>query len=186
MKIRDLQEGTFKNYCLDTSIKESVKRHFAEKEFRVYYNDSNVIPFNSMRKEWGIFSNFYPCPLIYDGVRFHSSEQMYYYYVTTQNRKLQQLIMQQPTAYRVKKLHIPFEERDKGHDRVSVMRRCLRTKFEQCADFRDALLSTKNKILIEYATWWDLYWGCYLKGNYYIGCNALGRLLMELRNNNIG
>ena len=185
MIIRDLQEGAFKDYCLETCNKESAKRHFATNDFRVYTNDGNVIPFNSILNEWGIFSNFYPCQLMSDGIHFHSSEQMYYYYVTTHNRGLQQLIMQQPTAYQVKKLHIPYEERDKGHDRVSVMRRCLQTKYEQCADFRNALLSTKDKILLEYATWWDLYWGCYLKSNYYFGCNALGRLLMELRNNNI-
>jgi len=185
MKINDLEEGAFKTYCIDTCAKESVKKHFEEKDFRIYLNDENVIPFNSLRREWGVFSNFHPCRLEYKGNVFNSSEQMYFYLITQQNPDLQKLIMQKRSGYQVKMMHIPYEQRDKGHNRNDAMRLCLRTKFEQCREFHDTLLSTGDKILIEYATWWDLYWGCYMKDNYYFGCNALGRLLMEVRQENI-
>ena len=112
----------------------------------------------------------------------HFNERDFIYY---QNPDLQKRIMRQRSAYQVKLMHIPYGLRDKGHNRNEVMRLCLKTKFEQCSLFRDVLLDTADKTLIEYATWWDLYWGCYMKDNYYFGCNALGRLLMELRNNNL-
>lgn len=185
MKINDLEEGAFKTYCIDTCAKESVKKHFEEKDFRIYANDKNVIAFNSRIKEWEMFSNFHRCKLHYDGKLFHSTEQMFFYNLTKQTPGLQQMIMQQPTARDVKILHIAHNQLDTGCNHNTVMRLCLRTKFEQCDEFREALLSSKDKTLIEYAPWCDTYWGCYMKDNYYIGCNALGRLLMELRNKNL-
>ena len=185
MKINDLEDGTLKEYCSRICARESFYRHFNERDFRLYLNDENVITFNSMKNGYGVFSNFYPCQLEHNAVGFHSSEQMYYYLITTQNPDLQKRIMRQRSAYQVKLMHIPYGLRDKGHNRNEVMRLCLKTKFEQCSLFRDVLLDTADKTLIEYATWWDLYWGCYMKDNYYFGCNALGRLLMELRNNNL-
>ena len=82
MKINDLEESTFKTYCIDTCAKESVKKHFDEKDFRIYLNDENVIPFNSRIKEWEMFSNFHCCKLHYDGKQFHSTEQMFFYNLT--------------------------------------------------------------------------------------------------------
>lgn len=51
---------------------------------------------------------------------------------------------------------------------------------------REYLLSTGDKDILEFAYWWDLYWGASTKkdSEYYVGVNALGRLHMEIRNKN--
>ena len=185
MKINNLEESIFKSYCLEICAKESVKMHFDEKDFRVYLNDENVIAFNSRIREWEMFSNFHRCKLNYNGKQFHSSEQMFFYHLTTQTPELQREIMRQSTARDVKMLHLQHNQLDIGSNHNAVMRLCLKTKFEQCDEFRNALLANEDKVFIEYAPWFDTYWGCFRKDNYYIGCNALGRLLMELRNKNI-
>ena len=180
MIMRDLEESAFKDYCTNICRVKSIEKHFEEKDFRVYYNDGSVIPFNSRMRKWIEFSNFHCCKLEYEGMLFNSSEQMFFYLLTVQQPHLQKLVMQQSDARSVKLLHIPDEQQ--GLNRNTVMRLCLQTKFEQCSKFRNALLSTKDMTLIEYAPWGDYYWGCNLKDNYYFGCNAMGRLLMELRN----
>ena len=67
------------------------------------------------------------------------------------------------------------------------MKFCLVTKYEQSKDFRDALDSSKGMIIVEDQTNFNKphadTWGVKLVGGKYVGPNLLGRLLMELRDN---
>ena len=61
------------------------------------------------------------------------------------------------------------------------MRWVLRTKLAQNPKtFGADLLSTEDMPIVEHSTR-DAFWGADLKGGKFVGTNALGRLLMELR-----
>lgn len=186
MKISNLT-GNEQAYWMKAASVYSTKYGVTVDDFRVY-DKGNCITFNTSNRDTYILSNFYPCRLSYNGVYFHSTEQLYYYLCTTTKPELQRLIMQQPNALAVKKLHIGYEDRDVDwvQNRNGIMRKALQIKFEQCPEYRNYLLSTGNKDILEYAYWWDLYWGAATTKNsdYYVGINALGRLHMELRFNN--
>lgn len=153
-------------------------------DFRCYRKEE-CIPFNSMSGERRVFSNFYECSLDYDRHWFGSSEQLYYYLCAGQRPDIQELILQQPNALSVKKLHL-----DDGcigarwsKERLTNMKIAIETKFWQCAEFGSALMRTENYPLVEFAYWWDLFWGCTTNNDsdYYVGVNATGRILMGVR-----
>lgn len=65
--------------------------------------------------------------------------------------------------------------------RIKIMRWCLQIKLSQNWDkFSSLLIQTGDKNIVEY-TQKDKLWGATLDGDFYIGVNALGRLLMEVR-----
>ena len=185
-KISELT-GTESAYWTKVANDYGPKYAMQVNDFRVY-NKKDSITFNSSNRDTYLLSNFYPCTLAYNGVYFNSSEQLYYYLCTTTKPDVQALVMQQPNAIAVKKLHISYEDRndDWVQTRNNIMRTALRIKFEQCPEYREYLLSTGDKDILEFAYWWDLYWGASTKkdSEYYVGVNALGRLHMEIRNKN--
>lgn len=184
MKISDLT-GIEHDYWSRVANDYSVKYGMTVNDFRVY-DKTDCITFNSSNRNTYVLSNFYPCTLTYNGVNFHSSEQLYFYLCTSAKPDIQRLVMQQPNALAVKKLHLTIDDKnpDWVQARNQIMRTALRTKYEQCKEYRDFLTSTGEKDLLEYAYWWDLYWGTSTtkSSSYYVGINALGRLHMELRN----
>ena len=186
MKISDLTGDEY-TYWFKIANEYATKYGMTVDDFRVY-DKSNCITFNTANRSTYVFSNFYPCKLVYNGVYFHSTEQLYYYLCTTTKPELQRLIMELPNALAVKKLHISKDDRnaDWVQTRNQIMRTVLQVKYEQCVEYRKALNDTGNKDILEYTYWWDLYWGAATtkKSNYYVGINALGRLHMELRETN--
>lgn len=68
------------------------------------------------------------------------------------------------------------------------MKFCLQTKYEQCEEFRNELERSKGLYIVEDETKRNARrkkdadsWGVNLVGDYYVGPNLLGRLLIELR-----
>jgi len=92
--------------------------------------------------------------------------------------------------YKIKKGHI--QRQDWRFIQVEWMKVVLSIKYQQCRPFRELLHSTGSHILIEDAikTNYDsnCYWGAkriiYEEKDYYIGVNAMGKTLMQLRENN--
>lgn len=181
-RISDISEEAIKEYWDKTAEKKGVEKGFTVDDLRFY--DEEVVWFNCQNMPNKELSNFYPCELHYDGLTFNSSEQLYYYFATSESPEQRALVMKQPNAAAVKKLKVT-KDSDWFNKRIYYMRICLQTKYQQSEAFRTKLLSTGNKPILELAYWWDLYWGCVKKDNYYVGVNALGRLLMELRDKNV-
>ena len=80
-----------------------------------------------------------------------------------------------------------FSGSDWGQIIIDAMMFCLQTKYEQSEEFRLALKATTGKIIVEDQTRFkkkkaDM-WGAKLIDGKYEGSNLLGRLLMELRDN---
>ena len=79
--------------------------------------------------------------------------------------------------------YLQYSRQDWDIIKFKVMKWCLEAKLIQNFDkFSKVLLSTDNKIIVEYSKK-DAIWGAILKDDKttLVGKNALGRLLMELR-----
>ena len=64
--------------------------------------------------------------------------------------------------------------------RIDVMRWCLQLKLANHRKFGDALILTGSRSIVE-ESHKDDWWGTKLYDDTYKGCNVLGQLLMELR-----
>jgi len=68
-----------------------------------------------------------------------------------------------------------------NRNRVAIMGRLLRLKFEYGSELADKLLATQNAYLVEGNNWGDMFWGMCWDGLSFEGEHHLGRLLMEIR-----
>jgi ribA/ribD-fused uncharacterized protein len=126
-------------------------------------------------REYRWLSNFWPAPVVYDGVRYDSVEHAYVAAKTDQPELRLPLQRMNPGAAKRYGRTLPLR---KGWDdmRIDVMRSLLLQKFVS-GYLREDLLATGNQFLIEGNTWGDTFWGV-CKG---VGENHLGKLLMEIR-----
>lgn len=85
--------------------------------------------------------------------------------------------------------NLGLSRHDWGQIIVDAMKFCLQTKYDQSEKFRQALKETAGKAIVEDQTRFKKKkadaWGAKLIDDIYEGSNQLGRLLMELRDNNL-
>ena len=127
------------------------------------------------------FSNFYCSPLNKWGIQFRSSEHAYNY------RKAIEM-GQHVTAESIRNAPTPRQSQIIADDittddrwramKQSVMYDLLQEKSHQCQAFREDLLASRGRSLIEDTS--HEFWG---RGHTGTGLNMLGRLLMTLRDN---
>lgn len=85
------------------------------------------------------------------------------------------------TAKMISRKYNKFVRQDWDDIRIKVMRWVLNIKLSQNWEkFSELLLSTENRPIVE-LSYRDKIWGAVESGDKFIGVNALGRLLMELR-----
>lgn len=147
----------------------------------------NTIEFNSYNENF-ILSNMFPVMLEYRGMRFYGVDCLYHYLLFYQHPNIQNKILKKSVGicgnYQAKK--IANENKDLINNitdiqRINLLKKCMRLKYEQSQYCRDFLLSTENKTLVELAFWGDTFWGCTKRNDEYIGENHCGKLLMEIR-----
>lgn len=153
----------------------------------------NMIIFRKPEEEWGEFSNQYPAPFTYMGIRFESVEQFLYYMRAVFGRS-------QATAEKIlacgadsaalskasKKQRI-LENNTWEAVRPQIMRRGMRQKFLQNPELRKKLLSTGFRLLVEVSK--EGLIGRLLAGNEewgndpgkWKGRNVTGKTLMQVR-----
>lgn len=121
-------------------------------------------------------SNFYPSPIVIDGMRCATVEHAFQA-LKTEVVASREWVRSAPTAAEAKKRGRQVEMRaDWDAVRVSEMRRCLREKFSDL-ELMAQLQATGDEELIEGNYWHDYFWGvCDGRGK-----NWLGKLLMEIR-----
>lgn len=131
---------------------------------------------DSFRGEYRFLSNFYACPIVYEGDLYPSLEHAFQAAKTTDPDE-RRVVRTATTAGNAKRAGRKVTKRDDWDDvRVSVMRELLLQKFSD-PQLRQRLQSTGNAELIEGNDWGDVFWGvCRGRGE-----NWLGRLLMEVR-----
>lgn len=131
---------------------------------------------NLFRGQHRFLSNFYSCPIVFEGMLYPSLEHAFQAAKTLDPNE-RQTVRDMPTPGQAKRAGRKVKRRDDWDDiRVGVMRELLYQKFNE-PELRQWLLNTGDAQLIEGNDWGDVFWGvCRGRGE-----NWLGRLLMEVR-----
>lgn len=152
------------------------------------YVKGEVCWFQKTKEKWGELANTHSgFPIEYQGIVYGSSEALY------QALKLDDIEIKNSIALCKSPLGAKYLAYEYKYMWINLtkqqlldnMRMCLRLKLEQHEDtFGKILLETGDQPIVE-MSYKDEYWGAKPDGNKLIGVNALGRLLMELRQNYI-
>ena len=151
------------------------------------YKKRECITFKSTKGKNGALSNMAPgFPIVIDGQAIRTVEALYQALRFPYNTQIQQEIIDYPSPISAKKFgrkHIDKSRPDWNIHRFKIMKFCIELKlFQNFEKFSNVLLETNNLPIVEY-TDKDKVWGAIDEGDYYVGTNVLGRLLMELREN---
>lgn len=151
------------------------------------YQIKNVITFAKTNGHFGALSNMAPgFNLFINEVNIQSTEILYQACRFPLFPNIQEEIIrtQNPMdAKNISRKYIQYSRQDWDKVKFKIMKWCIEVKMIQNFDnFSNILLSTEDKIIVEYSKK-DEIWGATLKDDKttLIGKNALGRLLMELR-----
>lgn len=150
------------------------------------YDIRNVASFKKTTEKWGELSNM--CagfPICVNGISIKTIEALYQSCRYPLLPDVQYKILSQGspmTAKMVGKPYISQTRTDWDEVRILMMKWSLRVKLIQNWDkFSSVLLATESNPIVELSNK-DDFWGAKPVGeNIYVGVNALGRLLMELR-----
>lgn len=129
-------------------------------------------------------SNFYPCEIDYEGIRYPSVEHAYQAAKTLDPKK-RRLISQAEHPGTAKRMGNSVPLRPMWDEiKINVMEQLLRLKFDENRnrDLAHALILTHPHRLIEGNDWGDEIWGATRQGDKWRGKNILGQLLMHVRN----
>jgi ribA/ribD-fused uncharacterized protein len=149
------------------------------------YKKDECITFKSTKSHHGSLSNMAPnFPIYINDTRLRTVEALYQSLRFPNNPEIQKEIISYASPISAKKFgrgHLSKTRSDWKKIRFRVMKFCIELKLHQNYEiFSQMLLATKDLPIVEYTNK-DKVWGATLEGEYYVGTNALGRLLMELR-----
>jgi N-glycosidase YbiA len=152
---------------------------------RIYTRAESAV-FKKTAEQWGGLSNMAPgYPLCVNGVYIRSLEALYQACRYPNHPEIQQKILSQNSPMTAKMVGKPHREstRDDWQNlRIVIMKWCLRVKLAQNYEKFSALLIETNSLAIVENSNKDDFWGAKPTGlDEFVGVNALGRLLMELR-----
>lgn len=126
--------------------------------------------------KYKFLSNFYPCFVQYEGVRYPSVEHAYQA-AKTLDRNTRTAFSILPTASDAKKLGRKLKLRNDWEQvKEEVMYECLKSKFSN-KNLKEMLLQTGYAHIEEGNNHGDMIWGT-VNGE---GQNKLGKLLMRIR-----
>lgn len=150
-----------------------------------YYKKSECISFKSTKHKHGGLSNMAPgYTLQINGNIVRTSEALYQALKFPLNPEIQKKIISSNspmTAKKISRYYDRFTRPNWNAIRYQVMRLCIEIKLHQnYTKFSKDLLETKDLPIVEF-TYKDKVWGAVEHNDQYVGINALGRLLMELR-----
>ena len=131
---------------------------------------------NSFRGKYFFLSNFYEIPVIFDGIRYQSSEAAFQAQKCAdyEDRKAFANMTPDESKKAGRKCNLRSDWEDV---KVDLMKKIVYSKFTQNPYLAYGLLATGNEELIEGNTWGDKIWG-QVNGE---GQNLLGKILMEVR-----
>ena len=154
-------------------------------QVRTYERNATVV-FRKTKDAFGGLSNMaMGFPIDIYGRRYWTSEALYQACRFPHMPRVQELVVSQrnPITAKMKSRSYHYDSRgDWDRVRVATMRWCLRAKLlRNWGDFSVLLLESGDRSIVEESRN-DTYWGAKQKDNGTLeGVNALGRLLMELR-----
>lgn len=132
---------------------------------------------SEFRGSYSFLSNFYLCPVMFEGDLYPSSEHAFQAAKTVDPIIRRRVAVQaKPGLAKQLGRKVPLRE-DWIEVRVQVMTEILRDKFSRNQKLRSKLLATGDADLVEGNTWGDTFWGV-CRGE---GENKLGQALMRVR-----
>jgi type I restriction enzyme S subunit len=154
-------------------------------QLRTYHRTGSAVFLKTKEKYGGLSNMAGGFPLVVNDIKIRTSEALYQACRFPHMPEIQRLIIEQKSPMTAKmkgKPHRQNSRPDWDTVRVKIMRWCLRVKLAQNWDsFRELLLETANLPIVEQSRR-DDFWGAKpVDKDTLIGINALGRLLMELR-----
>jgi len=156
--------------------------------FRSYYIDE-CASFRKTNEKFGGLSNMAGgYPIIVNNIYIRTSEALYQALRYPDYPEIQQEIIEQKSPMTAKMVSKKYRNEKTRADwdikRIAIMRWCLKVKLIQNFDlFSNLLLETGDMPIVEESRK-DQFWGALVKDEEVLeGTNALGRLLMELREN---
>jgi ribA/ribD-fused uncharacterized protein len=154
--------------------------------FRTYAIDE-CVSFRKTDEEFGGLSNMAGgYPIVVNGIYIRTSEALYQALRFTDYPDIQKEIIEQKSPMTAKMVSKKYRNEKTRSDwdtkRVAIMKWCLRVKLIQNLDsFGRLLLKSEDKPIVE-ESGKDQFWGAKrIDDETLEGTNALGRLLMELR-----
>jgi len=150
------------------------------------YNTKEIVTFAKTENKFGGLSNMAPgYSLFINEINIQSSEILYQACRFPLFPLIQKEIIETKNpmdAKAVSRKYQQYSRQDWDHVKFKVMKWCLEVKLIQNFDvFSELLLSTGDKTIVEFSKK-DTIWGASPLNPYILkGKNALGRLLMELR-----
>lgn len=131
---------------------------------------------NCFRGNYYFLSNFYECPVTYNGLTYRNNEAAFQAQKCINLKDREQFC--NINASEAKKLgRIIHLRKDWENVKIQIMKDIVMAKFMQNEDLKEKLLSTGNTYLEEGNTWGDRIWGT-VNG---VGANNLGKILMNVR-----
>lgn len=156
--------------ALECSIAPPAEHHGLDNAHQVLFYE----------QDFYVLSNFSSFTLIWEGIRFDTSEAAYHFAKFPGCNMLRRAIVAAPSAheaYKIAERNKDLRRPDWDAVKVDIMRSILRAKAHQHEYVRRKLLATGGRELIE-NSWRDDYWGWGLNRD---GQNMLGKLWMEVR-----
>lgn len=152
------------------------------------YHSQEIASFRKTNEKYGGLSNMAAgYPLVINNIHILTSEALYQACRFPHMPEVQAKILQQKSPMTAKMVGKPFRSQSRADFeicKVDIMRWCLKIKLAQNFEtFGRLLLSTNNLSIVEDSRK-DNFWGALHDKNddeKLVGVNALGRLLMELR-----
>ena len=167
------------------SISDFIRDNYPEYWGIQTYPVTKCVRIYKTDEEWGILCNFGHTPIAVDGVTFDTSERLFQLMKFKDEEPVKAVynaINPKMTTKHWEKTH---RREDWGKMIIDAMKYCLTMKYEQSEEFRQELKRSNGKIIVEDQTSFTKKnpdaWGVKLQGDYFVGPNLLGRLLMELR-----
>lgn len=143
----------------------------------------------------GTYSNWHPAAItdVETGKTFQNTEQAFMWYKALHFGDMETLkkVEQTPNPREVKKLGREvknYDDAEWAKVRYDIMRKVNWWKFTQIAEYRDELLATGNRVIVE-ASPYDKIWGVglleddplILDEKNWQGENLLGKVIMDVR-----
>jgi len=151
------------------------------------YNVNDVCAFSKANEPWGHFGNMaggYPLR-ISPTILVPSVENLYQAMRFTGHPDIQQHILDQKSGFGAKLASKKYRNTHTREDfediKVDIMYWCLRLKCAQHRNYRNLLLETGNRDIVEISKK-DDFWGAKPINNQLVGENVLGELHMRIRN----
>ena len=171
------------------SISEFIRTNYPKYWGWQSYPETECVRIHKISEEWGIFSNFGHTSIVIDGIIFDTCERLFQLMKFKDEEPILVIYNKKGNPkMTAKRWEKTYRRKDWGKMVIDAMKFCLSQKYEQSEEFRKELERSKGKYIVEDQTSFSKKnpdaWGVKLQGDNFVGPNLLGRLLMELRDNN--